>query len=338
MNVRLKDIARDLGVSTVTVSRALRDRPDIAKETKAKILERVRELNYRPNLAARSLVTGRSSLIGFVVPDLIHPFFGEIAKALSAALREQGYYVIVAASESDPDLEQEEIEHMLARHLDCLVLASCREDRNVLHSILGTGVPLVLIDRKFRGLDSNFVGVNDIKVGKLATEHLIQQGCRLIAHIRGPETSVGNDRAAGYAEALRHHGMAVNDKHIISSGYASDCDEETRGRRAMDAILSLKPRPDGLFCFNDTLAVGAMFRAFEAGLTIPRDIAVVGCGNFHYSSKLQLPLSSVDQRPREIGARTARMILTVLDKFPSKRSRRVILEPLLIARASSQLR
>src|ERR1700761_1427190 len=103
MNVRLKDIARELGVSVVTVSRALRDRPDIAEETKARILARVKELNYRPNLTARSLVTGRSSLIGLVVPDLIHPFFGGIAKGLSAALREQGYYVIVASSESDPE-------------------------------------------------------------------------------------------------------------------------------------------------------------------------------------------------------------------------------------------
>jgi len=337
MNVRLKDIARDLGVSVVTVSRALHDRPDIAKETKAKILQRVKELNYRPNLTARSLVTGRSSLIGCVVPDLIHPFFGEIAKALSAALREQGYYVIVASSESDPELEQDEIEHMLAHHLDCLVLASCRDDRNALHLIREAGVPLVLIDRKLRGLDSNFVGVNDFKVGELATDHLIQQGCRRIAHIRGPETSVGNDRAEGYAATLRHHGMAVNDKHIVSF-YASDSDGETRGRRAMDAILSLKPCPDGLFCFNDSLAVGAMFRAFEAGLSVPGDIAVVGCGNFHYSSKLQVPLSSVDQRAREIGERTARMISKLLDKSPSQRSRKVILEPQLIARASSRLK
>jgi LacI family transcriptional regulator len=110
------------------MSLALRDRPDIASETKARILERVRELNYRPNLAARSLVTGRSSLIGLVVPCLIHPFFGEIAKGFSSALRQTGYYVIVASSESDPRLEQDEIEHMLAHHLDCLVLASCQEN------------------------------------------------------------------------------------------------------------------------------------------------------------------------------------------------------------------
>src|SRR5580658_1908244 len=114
MVVRLKDIAAELGVSIVTVSRALRNRPEIAEQTKTKILERVKRLNYPPNLTARSLVTGRSSLIGLVVPDLIHPFFGEIAKGLSSKLREKEYYLIVSSSESDPQLEQNEVEHMLA--------------------------------------------------------------------------------------------------------------------------------------------------------------------------------------------------------------------------------
>lgn len=338
MNIRLKDIAKELGVSVVTVSRALRDRPDIADKTKARILARVKELHYRPNLTARSLVTGRSSLIGLVVPDLIHPFFGEIAKGISAALREHGYYVIVASSESDPDLERDEIEHMLAHRLDCLVLASCQHESATLNRIRDAGVPLVLIDRKFRGFDANFVGVDDFKVGALATEHLIEQGCRRIAHIRGPESSVGNSRAEGYRETLMRHGLGVNDKYVVSFGYASESDGETRGRRATDAILALRPRPDSVFCFNDTLAVGAMFRALEAGLRVPKDLAIVGCGNFHYGSKLRVPLSSIDQRAGEIGLRAAKMICNLLEKCPSERSRKVVLEPQLIARASSQLK
>jgi LacI family transcriptional regulator len=337
MNVRLKDIANELGVSVVTVSRALRGRPDIAKETKARILERVKELNYRPNLTARSLVTGRSSLIGLVVPDLIHPFFGEISKGLSAALRDNGYYVIVASSESDPELERDEIEHMLARRLDCLVVASCQEDTTVLRRIGDAGVPLVLIDRRFRGFDSNFVGVNDHRVGELATEHLIAQGCRRIAHIRGPATSAGNSRADGYRETLERHKMDIPDSYIVSCGNASDSDGETRGRKAMEAVLALKPRPDGLFCFNDTIAVGAMFKAFDGGLSVPRNMAIVGCGNFHYSSKLKVPLTSVDQKARQIGERAARLIGTILGK-PSSRGRTVVLQPELIARASSQLK
>ncbi len=338
MTVRMKDIAADLGVSVVTVSRSLRNRPDIAEATKARILERVKRLNYRPNLTARSLVTGRSSLIGLVVPDLIHPFFGEIAKGLSARLRDKEYYLIVSSSESDPQLEQDEVEHMLAHHLDCFVVASSRKDTDSLRRIDEAGVPLVLVDRRFPGFASHFVGVDDVKVGELATEHLIAQGCRRIAHIRGPQTGIGNARAEGYSNALARHGIKLPDSYVVACGEASDSDGETRGRRAMEEILALKPCPDGLFCFNDTIAVGAMDRAFEAGLRIPKDIAVVGCGNFHYSSKLKVPLTSIDQKSREIGERIAKLIVSLLEKPHSARSRSIVLEPELIARESSRLR
>ncbi len=337
MVTRLKDIADELGVSVVTVSRALRDRPDIAKETKAKILDRVKQLNYRPNLMARSLVTGKSSLVGLVVPDLIHPFFAEIAKSLAAMLRKKHYFLVVSSSDSDPQLEQDEIEHMLAHHLDCFVVASCQKNPEHLNRVGEAGVPLVLIDRSFPGFSSHFIGVNDLRAGELAVEHLIAQGCKRIAHIRGPETNVGNRRAEGYCGALQKHGMRVPDHYIVSCGEASDSDGETRGKRAMEEVLALKPRPDSVFCFNDTVAVGAMVRAIEAGLRIPRDMAIVGCGNFHYSSKLQVPLSSVDQKSKEIGERTAKMITALLEK-PSARPRTLILEPELIVRDSSRLK
>jgi len=335
MVVRLKDVAAELGVSVVTVSRALRDRPDIAKETKARILERVKRMNYRPNLTARSLVTGRSSLVGLVVPDLIHPFFAEIAKSLSSALREKQYYLIVSSSDSDPRLEQDEIDHLLSHHLDCLVVASCQDEPGNLKKIVDAGVPLVLIDRDFAGFPCHFIGADDYAVGELATEHLISQGCKRIAHIRGPATSVGNRRAEGYKSALSKRARQSADNLIIASGEASDSDGETRGRRAMEEVLSMRPRPDGVFCFNDAVAVGAMMRAIEAGLKIPKDMAIIGCGNFHYSGKLQVPLSSIDQKPREIGQRTARTILSTMEKQSSARRRNVVLSPQLVARTSS---
>ncbi len=337
MVTRLKDIADALGVSVVTVSRALRDRPDIARETRARILDRVKELNYRPNLMARSLVTGRSSLIGLVVPDLIHPFFTEIAKALAATLRQKDYFLIVSSSESDPQLEQDEIEHMLSHRLDCFVVASCERDPHNLRRIVAAGVPLVLVDRSFQGFASNFVGVDDYRAGVLATGHLVAQGCKRIAHIRGPMTRVGNGRAQGYRDTLAKHGMPVAERYVVACGEALDSDGETRGKRAMEEVLALRPRPDGLFCFNDTVATGAMVRAMEAGLRIPNDLALVGCGNFHYSSKLRVPLSSVDQKSREIGERTAKMIVSLLKKPPA-RPRTVVLEPELIVRDSSRLK
>jgi LacI family transcriptional regulator len=335
MVVRLKDIAEELGVSVVTVSKALGDRPDVSKETRARILERVKHYNYRPNLAARSLVTGRSSLVGLVVPDLIHPFFSEIAKSLAAGLRKKSYFLLVSSSESDPALEQDEIDHMLAHRLDCFVVASCQKSFDGLSKIGEAGVPLILLDRNFEGCAANFVGVNDYTIGKLATEHLIAQGCKRIAHIRGPETIVGNRRAEGYLDALRKAGIKTPESYMIASGEASDSDGETRGRKAMTALFALKPRPDGVFCFNDTIAVGAMVQALDSGLRIPKEMAVVGSGNFHYSSKLRVPLSSVDQRASEIGERTARMITALMEKTPPSRPRSVVLEPSLVARESS---
>ena len=335
MVVRLKDIAEELGVSVVTVSKALGDRPDVAKATRARILERVKHHNYRPNLAARSLVTGRSSLVGLVVPDLIHPFFSEIAKSLAASLRLKNYFLLVSSSESDPGLEQDEIDHMLAHRLDCFVVASCQNTFDGLKKIAEAGVPLILLDRNFQDCAANFVGVNDYVIGKLATDHLIAQGCKRIAHIRGPQTLVGNDRAQGYADALKKRGLKPPESYVIASGDAADSDGETRGKKAMAALLALKPRPDAVFCFNDTIAVGAMVQAFDKGFKIPKDIAIVGSGNFHYSSKLRVPLSSVDQHAGEIGERTARMITKLLEKTPGSRPRSVVLEPSMVARESS---
>ena len=338
MVVRRKDIAAELGVSLVTVSRALRDCPDIAKGTKAKVLDRAKRLNYRPNLAARSLVTGRSSLMGLVVPDLIHPFFSEIARGLSAALRKDDYFLIVSSSESDPKLEQDEIEQMLAHSLACFVLASCQKDTDGLVRIREAGVPLVLIDRSFQGFPSNFVGVDDYKIGQIAAEHLIAQGYKRIAHILGSATNVGNGRANGYRDTIRRCGLPVRDDYFVACGEASDNDAESRGKKAMEEVLALRPRPDALFCFNDSLAVGAMMKAFEAGLRIPKDIALIGCGNFHYGSQLRVPLSTIDQRARETGERTAKLIAAMLKRPHSSRPRIRILEPELIVRASSQSR
>jgi LacI family transcriptional regulator len=338
MVVRLKDIAAELGVSVVTVSRALRNQPDIAKETKARILACMKRLNYRPNLTARGLVTGRSFLVGLVVPDLIRPFFAEIAKGLSSRLREKNFSLIISSSECDPKLEQDEIDNMQAHHMDCLVVASCQKDATHLKKIAKSGVPLILVDRRYPDFACNFVGVDDCRMGELATAHLIAQGCQRIAHVRGPALSVGDGRAEGYRKALLRHGLKAPARYLIECGNLADLDGEACGRQAMETILALKPRPDGVFCFNDTIAFGAMMRAVEAGLRIPGDIAFIGCGNLHYSGKLQVPLSSADQQARAIGERAAGMVSTLVDQPSSAQARIIILQPKVITRASSQLK
>src|SRR5262244_3568961 len=183
MAVTLKDIARDLGVSVITVSKALRDHSDISEETKARVLKRVKELNYRPNLAARALVTGRTNLLGFVVPDLLHSFFSEIVRGLSAALHNTGYTLVTTSSEQDPKLERQAVEQLVARRVDALLVASTQWTVETFRRVEEAGIPYILIDRSFTGLGAHFVGVNDEEVGTLATGHLAEIGCRRIAHI-----------------------------------------------------------------------------------------------------------------------------------------------------------
>src|SRR5215470_2673176 len=189
MAVTLKDIARDLGVSVITVSKALRDHSDISEETKARVLKRVKEMNYRPNLAARALVTGRTHLLGFVVPELMNPFFSEIVRGVSSALHESCYTLVTTSADQDPKLEKQAVEQLIARRVDALLVASTQWTVEMFRRVEEAGIPYVLIDRNFAGLAAHFVGVNDEEVGALATGHLAEIGCKRIAHIGGAEIS-----------------------------------------------------------------------------------------------------------------------------------------------------
>ncbi len=333
----MKDIARDLGVSVITISKVLRNHPDVGDETRERVLTRVKELDYRPNLAARSLVTGRTYLVGLVVPDLLHPFFAEIAKSLSEALRASGYYLIVSSSDEDPELEEQEINQLLARRLDTLIIASCHSTVELFFRIEKQQTPYVLIDRTLPGLAANFVGVDDEAVGMMATRHLIDVGCKKIAHIRGPETSPGMRRLEGYKRALTQSGFKVFEDYIIREP-KGDVETRQRGAEAMRQLLSLKPRPDGVFCFNDPLAMGAMNYALDQGVRIPEDLAIIGCGNLHYDDALSVPLSSINQHSRRIGQEAARIALAILNSKIPPKPETVILQPELAARRSTQRR
>ncbi len=336
MRVRMKDIARELNVSVVTVSKVLRNHADISEATRRRVLKRVKELNYQPNFAARALVTGRTYTVGMVVPDLVHPFFAEVARSLMLALRRHGYGLVIASSEEDPSLESEEISQMLARNLDAIVVASTQKTAAFLHHIEERKTPYVLIDRRFAGPPANFVGVDDAVVGEMATEHLISAGCRRIAHIKGPDISTALGRLEGYKRALARHGLTPPAGYIPERS-GGDVNSVERGREAMRQLLDLDPRPDGVFCYNDPTALGAYSAIFAAGLRIPQDIAVIGCGNLHYDAVLAVPLSSVDQQSTLIGERAARLALSLVQAKTPRRPRSVLLEPKVIVRASTQL-
>lgn len=332
---RMKDIAQDLGLSTVTVSKVLRGHPDIGEETRARVLKRMKELNYQPNFAARALITGRTWTIGLVVPDLLHPFFAQVAKAISAEIRGQRYSLMITSSEDDPELEREEIEQLLARRVDAMVIASAQKDVESFRRIEEQRIPYVLIDRRFENLPANFVGVDDEAVGLLATHHLIDQGCQRVAHIRGAGTSTALGRVKGYKRALAARRRPQLAGYIVPIGTSGDDRGALGGYAAAKKLLGLKQRPDGIFCFNDPVALGAMHAILDAGLRIPEDIAVVGCGNVLYSDFLRIPLTSVDQDSAAIGKCAADLALSLVGKKELPRPKTELMSPNLIVRASS---
>jgi LacI family transcriptional regulator len=331
----MKDIAADLGLSVVTISKVLRNHPDIGEETRERVLRRIEELDYQPNIMARSLVTGRSYLVGLIVPDLLHPFFAEVAKSLSTSIRAKGYYLIVSSSEEDPDLEYREIRQLQARRLDALVVASAGHNIKQFEQMDERGEIFMLIDRDLSGLQANYVGVNDEAAGRIATEHLIDMGCKRIAHIRGRENSTGTLRFEGYRKALSARGLVYDDNLVISRSKV-DTQSLEQGEEAMRLLLQRGLKPDGVFCYNDPLAIGAMNAILETGLRVPEDISVIGCGNLHYDGCLRVALSSIDQKSQQIGQRAGDLVIALIESKHKPRASSYILEPTLVIRASTQ--
>ncbi|MCP5113009.1 MAG: LacI family transcriptional regulator, partial [bacterium] len=322
MPVRLRDIAEQLNVSVATVSKVLRGYKDVNPATREKVLAKVRELNYTPNWAARSLVSRRSFTIGMVVPHLRHTFFQEAYRAISRQTAPEGYTVLIANSLEDPAAEEKEIDLMLARQVDGLIIASALPPSSPGHlPRLGERkVPFVLIDRRFENLEANFVGVDDCVLGHLATTHLIDQGCRRIAHIRGPEVSTALGRLQGYQAALKDHGLPCPSS-LVGGGSG---DDET-GYREMLRMLESPKRPDGVFCYNDPVAAGAMKALLESGLRVPDDVALIGAGNMHYCDLFRVPLSTIDQNSYEVGTQAARLLAELIGKPGLQKPRDIIL-------------
>lgn len=333
MAVRMKDIAQDLGVSLMTVSKALRNHADIAEETRRRVRQRARELEYEPNLVARSLASRRTWLIGLVIPDMMHSFFADIAKGISRRMEPHGYQTLISNSGESAELELQQIKALLARNVDGLIIASAAPTASgpLFQLLSARNVRYVLIDRVVRNLEANYVGVNDERVGFLATEHLWEQGCRRVAHISGPAISTGRGRLRGYRRALAAHGLEAPPEYVVSGAHT-----DANGYTAMQGLLQLPAPPDGVFCFNDPVAAGVIKAVLEAGLKVPQDVAVVGAGNVHYSDLLRVPLSTIDQNSAGIGEAAAELLLECMESNELPSPRRVYFPPKLVLRESSK--
>jgi LacI family transcriptional regulator len=333
MAVRLKDIARDLGVSVVTVSKVLRGNADISEATRRRVLKRMKELNYQPNMMARGLASGRTYTVGLVVPDLVHPFFAEFAKALSGVLRTSSRALILASSEEDPAIERQEIRTLLNRGVDVLLIASCQANLRNFYELGDNRTPYILFDRNFPHLAAHFIGSDDVGIGEMATKHLIDIGRRRIAHIGGKNTSPSFDRLRGYRKALSENGLPAPESYVIARERVEESGD-VAGFQAMQELLNQEPRPDAVFCYNDLTALGAIDATLQRGLRVPEDVAFVGCGNLRYANYLRIPLSSIDHGTAELG-RLAGEFAIALSADPELEPKSTLAPATLVIRESS---
>jgi LacI family transcriptional regulator len=316
----------------MTVSKVVRGCADVGAETRSRVLARIKELNYQPNWVARSLAARRTFIIGLIVPDLMHSFFAEIAKGVSATIRPLGYDVVICNSEEDGEFEASEVERLLARQVDGLLIASAQPPHHLelFERIEARGVPYVLIDRRFADSHAPYVGADDEAIGRMATQHLIDRGARRIAHIAGPALTPGTGRLKGYRDALAGAGISVPDI------YVEQATDDTSGYEAARRLLALTPRPDAIFGYNDPTAAGAMKAILEAGIRIPDEIKVIGVGNVHYSDLLRVPLSTIDQSSASIGEQAADILVKSIGNKRRRPAKPVLINPVLVARESTR--
>ena len=272
-------------------------------------------------------------LAALIAPDLVHPFFAELAKGLADALR-GSHALVMASTEDRADVERQQIDALLARGVDVLFIASVQPSLDHVRPTRGRKAPVILVDRRLTGWPGHFVGMDDRRIGELATEHLIRAGCRRIAHIGGAAVSTATDRMHGYRQALVQHGLPTARELTVTRVHGDDLGDVS-GYRAMRRLLRLKKRPDGVFCNNDPTAMGAMQAILEHGLDVPGDIALVGCGDVPYAKFLRVPLTSVAQQPHVIGTKAAELALATMSATRRLPPTTVLLAPTLQVRQSS---
>jgi LacI family transcriptional regulator len=306
----LADIARELGITPAAVSKALRGALDISVETRQRVADKAREMNYRVNLTARALSSRSTKLIGVVVPTFLHSFYGDVLTAASAVLDPRDYQTIITCSDEDPEQEARQIDVLLSRQAEGLLVATCQlDDRyGVFARTRDLGVPVVLCGRNIDPPINAWVGSDNVSVGQRATRHLIEAGRRRIAHVYGPPNSTSNLRIAGYRQALEAASLPVRDSYIRGGS-----ENDPVAEQAMRELLALDEPPDAIFCYNDAVAAACMRVIMAAGLTMPDDIALIGVGNIRFSDVMRSPLTTIDQCSARIGEVAATNLLSYID-------------------------
>ncbi len=310
--ITIKDIARELGISPSTVSRALKDHPDISVQTKKAVNELAEKLNYQPNIVALNLRQKKTNTIGVIIPEIVHFFFSTVISGIEDVAYTAGYNVILAQSNESYQREMTDMKALFNSRVDGMLLSVSRETTNFDHieSIISKGVPIVFYDRMYNSPTSSKVIVDDYAGAKEAVSHLIEQGCKRIGHLNGaPNLIISIDRYKGYQDALTENGLEVNDNLIVTC--PSGTFEE--GKKATRKLLALPNPPDAIFANNDPMAMGAMMAIKEKGLKIPKDVAIVGFSNWFFGELMEPSLTTVDQPGFEMGQEAARLLIRQIE-------------------------
>ena len=304
----LKEIAETLGISITTVSKALKNYSDVSEKTRKAVIALAEELSYTPNSFAVNLRTKESKTIGLIIPEVVHHFFSNVINGIFAEAEKKGYLVIILQSNESLELEKKQVALLINKRVDGIIMSLSNESNNDFHikEILRKEIPFVQFDKISKLIPSSKVIINDQKAAMEAVQHLIDKGCKKIAHIRGPENPQNAiDRFIGYKKALEKNGIPYDSKLVYS------CKNVTfeEGIEFAKQIVDEHPDVDGIFVITDLVAVGVLAYFNEKGIQVPNQIAVIGFSNWFMSQVITPKLSTVDQPSYEMGVAAFSLLL-----------------------------
>jgi LacI family transcriptional regulator len=328
----IKYIAKRLGIHHSTVSRALRDHPDVTPETKALVKKTAEEMNYRPNMFARSLKNNESKLIGVIVPEIRHHFFADVIGGIEEVASKHGFIILVAQSNESYEREVANTNAFAENRIAGLLVSISQETKDGAHfqKYLDEGGKIVFFDRFLENFNAAKVVVDDYNGAFKATEYLIKKGRKNIAHIAGTkQLAISRKRFEGYRDALKKYGLPFKKSNVVWAGF-----HEKDGAEAMRKLLKNKTVPDAIFSVNDPTAIGAYEVIEKAGLIIPTDIAVVGFSNNPISAFVRPALTTIEQPSYEMGMVAMELLISQLQKSGGGKKPTKVLKTRLIRRNS----
>ncbi|MDQ7041394.1 MAG: LacI family DNA-binding transcriptional regulator [Rhodothermus sp.] len=326
--VRLADIAERLNLSKVSVSKALRDHPDISRETRELVKKTAAEMGYLPDLLARSLSSRRSYLLGVVVPKITYAFMATVVEAIQETAMHRGYGIVLAVSQERADWERQHIERLLAMRVDGLLVSVSQQafQGEVYERVQQMGVPLVFFDRAIEGRGFSRVVVDDREGAYQAIAYMIRKGYRKIAHVAGPSTVlIGRERRAGYEAALREAGIPVRPEWIVEGGF-----DEWHGYYAFKRLLQRKELPEVIFAVTFPVALGIRAAMWERDPALLDRIQLISFSEGGLNEFYVYPHICIRQPAREIGRRAVELLIEAIESEDKLEPRQVVLKTELI--------